>query len=371
MQTRRVPALCLAILLAAVAWPVNAQRNNNNQPKPTPEQYDIEQLYRGVDAVAAGTQPAPTDIPVTMVQHHMLMTQTGAVMVPYTLRIDRSKVTGPLLAYVRVVDKDAPNGTMPTPAAAPAAEAKGNDRNRNNRNQPPPAPVPAGPTFPVSLSQTIEVPADGIVQRAIELKPGRYEMFIALKEKSTSVPAIDPKAPPALPPLKGGLLRTDLTVPDLATGLGTSTVILANQVEPVTAPLTPAQQAASPYTIGGVLKIVPNLTGQFGKTSELVAVLWLYGVTSVGGKPDVTVEYSFHRKAGETDKYFNRTEPQAYNAQTSAPTFNLDAGHQVMAIQGLSLQSFPAGDYRMEIKVTDKPSGKSVTQNVNFTVLPV
>jgi hypothetical protein len=302
-----------------------------------------------------------------MVQHHMLMTQTGAVMVPYTLQIDRSKVNGPLLAYVRVVDKDAPNGTMPAPAEPPAAEAKANDRNRNNRNQPPPAPAPVGPTFPVSLILPSEVPADGIVQRAIELKPGKYEMFVALKEKSTALP--DPKVP--VPPLKGGLMRTDLTVPDLSTGLGTSTVILANTVEPVTSPLTPAQQAASPYTIGGVLKIAPNLTGQFGKTSELVAVLWLYGVTSVAGKPDVTVEYSFHRKAGDTDKYFNRTEPQAYNAQTSAPTFNLDAGHQVMAIQGLSLQSFPAGDYRMEIKITDKPSGKSITQNVNFTVLPV
>ena len=368
MQTRRVPALCLAILLAAVAWPVHAQRNNNNnQQKPTTEQFDLEQLYRGVDGVVAGTQPAPADIPVTMVQHHMLMTQTGAVMVPYTLRIDRSKVTGPLVAYVRVVDKDAPNGTMPTPAAAPAAPAQGNDRNRNNRNQPPPAPAPVGPTFPVSLILPIEVPADGIVQRAIELKPGKYEMFVALKEKSTALP--DPKVP--LPPLKGGLMRTDLTVPDLSTGLGTSSVILANTVEPVTSPLTPVQQAANPYTIGGVLKIAPNLTGQFGKTSELVAVMWLYGVTSVSGKPDVTVEYSFHRKAGDTDKYFNRTEPQAYNAQTSAPTFNLDAGHQVMAIQGLSLQSFPAGDYRMEIKVTDKPSGKSITQNVNFTVLPV
>lgn len=365
MQTRRVPALCLAILLAAAAWPVHAQRNNNNQPKATPEQFDIEQLYLGVDAVQAGTAPAPADIPVTMVQHHLLMTQTGAVMVPYTLNIDRSKVNGPLVAYVRVVDKNAPQGT-PAPAAPPAAEAKGNDRNnRNNRNQPPPA--PAGPTFPVSLSQTITVPADGVVQRAIELKPGNYEMFVALKEKSTALP--DPKAPPA--PLKGGLLRTDLTIPDLSTGLGTSSVILASTVEPVTTPLTPEQQAASPYTIGGVLKIVPNVSGRFAKTSELVAVLWLYNVTSVGGKPDVTVDYSFHRKEGDADKYFNRTEPQAYNAQTSAPNFNLDAGHQVMAIQGLSLQSFPAGDYRMEIKVTDKPSGKTITQNVNFTVLPV
>jgi hypothetical protein len=32
------------------------------------------------------------------------------------------------------------------------------------------------------------------------------------------------------------------------------------------------------------------------------------------------------------------------------------------------LASFPTGDYRLEIKVTDKISGKAFTQNVNFTV---
>jgi hypothetical protein len=33
------------------------------------------------------------------------------------------------------------------------------------------------------------------------------------------------------------------------------------------------------------------------------------------------------------------------------------------------LVSFVPGDYRLEIKITDKPSGKIVTQSVNFTVL--
>jgi hypothetical protein len=32
------------------------------------------------------------------------------------------------------------------------------------------------------------------------------------------------------------------------------------------------------------------------------------------------------------------------------------------------LASFPVGDYRLEIKLTDKLSGKTMTQNVNFTV---
>jgi hypothetical protein len=31
---------------------------------------------------------------------------------------------------------------------------------------------------------------------------------------------------------------------------------------------------------------------------------------------------------------------------------------------------FPAADYRLEIKVNDKASGKTVTQNLTFTVNP-
>ncbi len=364
MQIRRLQVLFLGFVIAVAAWPVQAQRNNNaNTQKPTPEQVDFEALYRTVDAVSAGTQPAPADIPVTMVQNHFLLTQTGAVMIPFSVNVDKSKVAGPVVVYMRAIDKDAPVAAPVAPAAAPADN--NNRNNRNNRNQPPPAPV--APTFPVSGFFTAEVSESGQLSRAIELKPGRYELFVAIKEKATALP--DPKA--AAVPVKAGVLRQDLTVPDLSAGLGTSSVILANSIEPVAAPLTPEQAAASPYTIGGVLKIEPNPTARFGKTGELAAIFWIYGVTSVSGKPDVQVEYNFHRKADGAEKYFNKTEPQLYNAQTSAPTFNLDAGHQVMAIQGLSVTSFPAGDYRLEIKITDKPSGKTVTQNVNFTVLPV
>jgi hypothetical protein len=362
MQIRRVQAACLGVLVAIAAWPVHAQRNNNDQ-KPTQEQLDIQTLFTTVDAVTGGTA-APSDIPVSMVQHHFLLTQGGTVMIPFTVNVDKSKVNGPVVVYMRAIDKNAPVAATGTPPAAPA----NNNRNdRNNRNKPA---APAGPTYAVSAAFTVEVPANGRVARAIELRPGQYDFLIALKERGTAPPK-DAKDSKEATPIKLGILRQDLTVPDLSTGLGTSSVILANSIEPVSAPLTPEQQMASPYTIGGVLKISPNETGQFAKAGELAAIFWVYGVTSVSGKPDVEVEYSFHRKLPEGDKYFNKTEPQQYNAQTSAPTFNLDAGHQLMAIQGLSVQSVPAGDYRLEIKVTDKPSGKSVTQNVNFTVLPV
>jgi hypothetical protein len=358
MQIRRVLAICLGALVAVGAWPVHAQRNNNNQAKPTQEQLDIDTLYKAADGVADGTMPVPADVPVTMLQHHFLMTQNATVMMPFTLDVSKSGLRGPVIVYVRAVDKDAPAAAPP---AAPPAETN-NRNNRNNRNQPPPAPV--GPTYPVSMAFMTDVPAGGHMARAIELTPGRYDLVIALKERGK---AEQKDAPPA----KVGILRQELTIPDMSVGLGTSSIILANAVEPVPSPLTPEQQGNSPYTIGGVLKITPNETAQFGKSGELAAIFWVYGVTSVSGKPDVHVEYSFHRRLPEGETYFNKTEPQEYNAQTSAPTFNLDAGHQLMAIQGLSVQSFPAGDYRLEIKVTDKPSGKSITQNVNFTVLPV
>ena len=37
----------------------------------------------------------------------------------------------------------------------------------------------------------------------------------------------------------------------------------------------------------------------------------------------------------------------------------------------MPLASFPEGDYRLEIKVTDKIANKTLTRDVNFTVSPV
>ncbi len=53
---------------------------------------------------------------------------------------------------------------------------------------------------------------------------------------------------------------------------------------------------------------------------------------------------------------------------TLPPDFNVAAGHQVPGMLSIPLANFPVGDYRLEFKVTDKVSNKTVTQNVNFTV---
>jgi hypothetical protein len=44
-------------------------------------------------------------------------------------------------------------------------------------------------------------------------------------------------------------------------------------------------------------------------------------------------------------------------------------GHQLPGSLVVPLASFPEGDYRLEIKITDKVSGKTMTQNATFSVV--
>jgi hypothetical protein len=379
MHIRRVVGLGVALALLVSAVPMLAQRDNKQQQQQQQKQSgqadpDTVALVRLVEAVASAQQPAPADIPLKWESNHFVKGQGGITYVPFTLNIDRSQLAAPGVAlYVRIVDKNQPAAAPP-----PAQPPQGNNNNNNNRNKPQPPP-PAAPTFAWDNIHFLDVPADGKLSRAVALKPGEYEAFIAIKERTPAPPA--GQKPPAqgaaaAPPVATGkmtVLRQDISVPDFnKPELQTSSVILASSVEPVTAQLSPAEQEANPYVFGP-MRIVPAPEGRFSKASELQVIFWIYGASeAAGGKPDVQVEFNFHQKAADgTEKYFNKTEPQQLNAQTLPPEFSVAAGHQLPGSLVVGLTPFPVGEYRLEIKVTDKPSGKVVTQNVNFNVLPV
>jgi hypothetical protein len=379
MSIRRVLGVGIALALTWAAVPTSAQRNNDRnqqQQQKTQTQADPDTitLVRLVDAVAAGQQPAPADVPVTWDSNHFVKGQAGVTYIPFTLGIDRAQLPSPAVAlYIRIVDKKQA-AALAAAAAAPAPQQQQQQQqqqqgNRNNRDQQKPQ-APAPPMYAWDNIHFLDIPADGKLSRAVALNPGEYDVFIAVKER-----AKDLKAAPAAgaPAEKTTVFRRDLSVPDFnKPELQTSSVILATAVEPVTAQLSPAEQEANPYVFGP-MRIVPSRDGRFGKGSELQVIFWIYGATAAaGGKPDVTVEFNFHTKAADgSEKYFNKTAPQDLNAQTLPAEFSVAAGHQLPGSLVVGLTPFPAGDYRLEIKVTDKPSGKSVTQNVNFTVLPV
>jgi hypothetical protein len=401
MQFRRVLTLSVAILFAVVVAPVVAQRNNDNnkQPQRSPqEQADIQALVQTVEVALLSdvgitipppgsqppaTPPTPTplklgapdattgEVPIKWDSNHFVKGQSDTY-VPFTLQLDKSTLPNGAAVWVRIVTAD----QAASFAQMVTASAK-QQQNNNNKDKP-----PARTTFAWDNGSFVDVPADGKLQRAIQLRPGQYVAYIAVKDRSPAAAGNqrnndrnrndNKNAPPAAAAAgKVGLLRHEITVPDFGNGeLTTSSVIVARSVEQV-AGAPPADQESNPYVFGP-MRIVPSPDGKFGKSAELNVIFWIYGAqTAQSGKPDVSIEYNFHQKAGDGEKYFNKTAPQQLNAQTLPPEFSVAAGHQLPGSLVVPLTSFPAGDYRLEIKVTDKASSKTVTQNVNFTVLPV
>jgi len=349
MVNRRTLTLAITLGLA-VSVSVIAQKKDDK--KQTDDQKkDIQAVVKMVDDVAAG-QPAPNDLALAWTSADFLKAQGNKEYAPFVVTVDPTKVSGGnVVFYWRVVSKDA---AAPPP---PPADSKDKDKKDDKKN-PPKRPefayedvsfVPVTGQQPVRLTRSFTVPA------------GNYDVYVAVKEPAST----QKNAPPA----KASIIKQAVTVPDFWNNeLSTSSVIVAQRIDPLPAPLTPQQQIERPFALGGI-EIVPVTGMKMTKKDELQTFMIIYNpkIDSMN-KPDVVVEYSFFTKAGGTEKPFNRTSPQALNAQTLPPQFDVTAGHQLQAGQGVPLASFPEGDYRLEIKVTDKIASKSLTRDVNFSV---
>lgn len=337
MQIRRLVTLAVVVAFLGSASSVFAQK----QPKRTDaERRDIQTLVRLVDDVAEGKTQAPTDVAITWDSNHFVKGAGGATYIPFTVAVDTAQIPSKDAAlYVRVVEK---------PSAQPA---EGKERKDDDDKK-----------YPWDNVHFLQFDDAGKATRAMAVPPGEYDVFIAVKEKGPE------KQQRNAPPAKLGLLRRDLTVPSFEMAeLTTSSVIIANAIEPLSAPLSPEEQQENPYTFG-TMKVVPDEDLKVSKAGELRVLFWIYGTGVSAGKPDVTVEYNFHHKTAEGEKFFNKTAPQALNAQTLPPQFDVAAGHQLPGSLVVPLASFPEGEYRLEIKVTDKLAGKTLTQNAAFTV---
>jgi hypothetical protein len=351
MALRRATALFSALTLAAtIATPSLAQDKDQEQQQERrklsgDERREYEALNTLVDAVALGKQPAPADAKLKF-QHHFLRSGQN-VYLPYTLEISAGKFTSfPVAMYVRAVKK---------PEAGAAASTAG-----SKENKPPEYPFADIYFLANDKFATSSTPDAIDVARALELPPGEYDVYIAMREK----PSRDRKAPPP----KTVVLVHSLSVPDLMKGLTTSSVILAKGLDASPAQLTGQQQLEQPYTISGY-KVTPAYTSVIPKSGELLFVFFIYNEgVAASGKPDLDVDYNFFRAA--EDKPFSKLATTSFNATTLPGEFNINVGHQVFVGQGIPLTSFTPGDYKLEIKVTDKTNNQVITRNVPFTVAP-
>jgi hypothetical protein len=284
-----------------------------------------------VDGVMAG-QPAPSDIQFALTPF-FLKSQEQRTFVPFTLDVKGAPQTD-VAMYVRVVN----------PAAQPDPKTKKIEFPWDDIHF-----IPAGGV------------ASGKLQRVFMAAPGTYDVYIAMKER---LPERAPKGAVA----KIGVLKTQVTVPDFWSGeLATSSIIVTDKVNVLNAPVNPDEGRERPFVFGSQ-ELVPANDMEFKKSEMLATFFQVYNAgLGSDGKPNLVMEYNFHRKENGAEKFFNKTNPQTINASVLPPTFDPTKFPVPGGIE-VPLTSFPEGEYRLEIKIVDKASGKTLTKDINFTV---
>ncbi|MCE2514287.1 MAG: hypothetical protein J4F37_04615 [Acidobacteria bacterium] len=316
-------------LLLAVA-PVAAQEL---------EDWQRDELEPLVDVVASALdgELVPQDDPFALVPTFIKATD-GNTYVPFTLSLDPDSIGDSVAIYLYIDEhRDVPV-----------------ERDDDER----PEAVWEEAHF-VDVSES-----DGVVRisRAFTVPGGTYDVYVAIRDSAG--PDGDRDNDPTVL-----LLREEVEVPDFWTPeLQLSTILIAEAIEPLAVQLTPEQQVLRPYALGP-FEIVPKFELNFERDEQFAPLFFVYNAgVQDGAKPNVTVEFDFHQQTADGEEFFNRTSPQEFNGQTLPPDFDLTIGHQIVAGQQIPLSIFPAGSYRLEIKVTDHTSGSVVTHNVAFSV---
>jgi hypothetical protein len=342
-----------SIALASLAvFLLSAVLSAQNPPQPTKKLTKAEEKERDAIYALLNAGTTPDDLGLTWVRDDLLKASGNQQYVPFIVSFDASKAPSKnLTVYWRLV---APSSAAPAAAAAPAKK----DEKKDDKK------APQQFAFE-GLTPLAVTGSDGPnmrVSRSFAALPGTYEMIVVVKE------ATPEKTAKNAPPLKTSVLKKTIEVPDLWNGELNTSSVFVGRIDPLPAPLTPQQQMERPYAIGG-MEITPEVTTKFTKKAELSTFMLIYNPkTNADNKPDILVEYNFYAKEAGAEKFFNKTNPQSLNAQTLPPQFDFAAGHQLQAGQAIPLGSFPEGDYRLEIKVTDKLANKTLTRDVNFSV---
>lgn len=324
-------------LVAALVGPLVALPavSSAQSRRPTGEEWNqVRPLFALVERVAAGG-PAPADVDLSW-QCHFVDADAGVVLVPFTLDVRGGAFTSfPVAMYVRVVLKGAP---------APA-----------------PGPTDALAQYPFEDAAIVEGPINARISRAFTAPPGTYDVYIALTERPTGGTATT----------KTSVVKQEVTIPDLKSGLTTSSIIVAEHVEADTAAgrATYEQQLDDPYRLWGT-RITPATRRTFRPSEKLSVLFLVYQARAASDdKPDVDVSYSLQRGAtSSADSVLISIRPERFNAATLPAAFSLSGGDLIMAGRQIPLDALPAGAYRLEIVITDKVAHAAVRRMVPFSV---
>ena len=105
---------------------------------------------------------------------------------------------------------------------------------------------------------------------------------------------------------------------------------------------------------------MPAKNPKLNKRGELTVFVPIYNAKlGTSSSPDVMVEYNFTSRR-MASKFFNKTQPQA--TSTRRPCRRAWMPRRFTRRPDDSFSSFPEGRYRLEMKITDKLTTKSLTR---------
>ena len=333
MVFRRATAVAVALVVSATFAVAQQAPKKDEKKRSKQEQQEIEQVVKLVDGVMAG-QPAPTDITMS-IEPLFMKSQEARTFVPFVLSVTNAPKTDAAL-YIRVVN----------PAAVPDPKAKKVEY----------------PWDDIHLVPAAQLAGDNVkLNRVFMATAGTYDVYVAFKER---LPEKAPKNTVA----KMGVLKTQVTVPDFYNAeLNTSSILVADKVNILTAPLAPEEARERPFVFG-LQELLPAPDMEFKKSEELSIFFQVYNSgLDTTGKPNLSLEYEFHKTEAGAEKFFNKTNPQDVNATNLPPQFD-PAKFPVPGGISVPLASFGEGQYRLAIKIIDKAAKKTLTRDIKFTV---
>jgi GWxTD domain-containing protein len=180
-------------------------------------------------------------------------------------------------------------------------------------------------------------------QKIVAVPPGqRYKLDLVLKDENSK---------------NVGSLTQGLAIPryDNEAALQSSSVILANSISQAPTSSDQLQQ----YVIGD-LKIVPNVKSEYVPGGLLRLYMQVYNMDIDQTNQRPSLDISFTIKSG--DKVIHEMTGNALNSE------QLFFGQRVVVLGRIPLTTITPGKYKLEVKVIDKISSKTVSTAADFTV---
>lgn len=188
------------------------------------------------------------------------------------------------------------------------------------------------------LSASMSTDGVQVYQKVVFLKPGLYKLFLLVNDARSN---------------NKGTIDTRLEVKRFPEGnLSASSLILADLVD-----VLPPRVVAPEYRIGN-LKVRPSVKKEFRRDQNMNLFAQVYGLQldTTTHKPTVGTEVLITRDGQEVKKI------------TDEVTEFAGAAQQMNFIKQIAMKDFEPGEYRIEVKITDKLSSSPLVLTDKFTV---